>query len=65
MYANLQRIPTVCRWLLASNVLLLLFLLYLGLHLLTDITAGSLLGASMACCAMALLMRTGRKSRFV
>ena len=42
-----------------------LIMFYLGLHLLTDITAGYLFGASMACCAIALLMHNDRKSRFV
>lgn len=42
-----------------------LMMFYIGLHLLTDITAGYLFGASMACGAIALLSRNERKSRFV
>lgn len=37
---------------------------YIGLHLITDITAGYLFGASMACCAIALLQSNERKNRF-
>ncbi len=41
-----------------------LIMFYIGLHLLTDITAGYLFGASLACCAIALLQRN-EKSRFM
>jgi membrane-associated phospholipid phosphatase len=37
---------------------------YIGLHLITDITAGYLFGASMACCAIALLQGNESKNRF-
>lgn len=37
---------------------------YIGLHLITDITAGYLFGASMACCAIALLQHSESKNRF-
>jgi membrane-associated phospholipid phosphatase len=37
---------------------------YIGLHLLTDITGGYLFGATMACCAIALLTRNESRNRF-
>ncbi|HZU68538.1 MAG TPA: phosphatase PAP2 family protein [Ktedonobacteraceae bacterium] len=42
-----------------------LIMFYIGLHLLTDVIAGYLFGASLACCAIALLLRNEKKSRFV
>jgi membrane-associated phospholipid phosphatase len=62
--------PRFLRWLLLAIAFAIaiaggLIMFYIGLHLLSDVIAGYLFGASMACCAIALLLGNEKKSRFV